>query len=135
MAEMVGAELGLEPVGGAPEWAGHDAGIGDHQVERLGLRHQRIGAGAHARERGKIERDKLERAAIRRGGANLAGRPLGFRKIARGADDMGATRDQSARGLDTEAGGDAGDQYPFCRSGRRLRARHRWWMSRQMLLS
>ena len=77
------------------------------------LGQQRIGAGAHARQRGEVERDKFESAGVRRGGADLPGRSLGFRKIARGADDMGAMRDQSARRLDAEAGGDAGDQYPF----------------------
>ena len=37
MAEMVGAELGLEPVGGLALWAGHDAGVGDDKIERLAV--------------------------------------------------------------------------------------------------
>src|ERR1700722_1153651 len=113
MAEVVGSELGLEAIGGMPERAGHDSGVGDHEIKRLGPGQQRIGAGAHARQRGKVERDKLESAGFRRGGADLPGRPLGFGKIARGADDMGAMRDQSARRLDAKAGGDAGDQNSF----------------------
>src|ERR1700722_17496362 len=113
MAEVVGSELGLEAIGGMPERAGHDSGVGDHEIKRLGPGQQRIGAGAHARQRGKVERDKLESAGFRRGGADLPGRPLGFGKIARGADDMGAMRDQSARRLDAKAGGNAGDQNSF----------------------
>src|SRR3984957_2078049 len=105
MAEVVGSELGLEAIGGMPERAGHDSGVGDHEIKRPGPGQQRIGAGAHARQRGKVERDKLESAGFRRGGADLPGRPLGFGKIARGADAMGAMRDQSARRLDAKAGG------------------------------
>ena len=87
---MVGAELGLEPVHGASERAGHDAGIGDHQIERLGLRHQRDSAGTHAGERGKVEFDQLEPAAVGHIGANLTGRTLRLGQVARGADDIGA---------------------------------------------
>jgi hypothetical protein len=34
MAEVVGADLHLEPVGGAGERTGHDSGVVDQQVQR-----------------------------------------------------------------------------------------------------
>ena len=71
MAEVIGAELGLEPVGGLAERAGHDAGVGDDEVELLAVGEERVGAGAHAGERGQIELDELEAAAVRGAGADL----------------------------------------------------------------
>ena len=37
----------------------HDAGVGDDEVERLARRDQRVGAGAHAGERGEVELDPV----------------------------------------------------------------------------
>ena len=48
MAEMVGAELGLEPVGGLAERRRHDAGIGNDQIERPTIGDQRVGGGTNA---------------------------------------------------------------------------------------
>ena len=64
MAEVVGAELGLEPVGGLALWAGHDAGVGDDKIERLAVVDQRVGADAHAVQRREIKLDQLEPAAL-----------------------------------------------------------------------
>ena len=58
----------------------------------LAIGEERVGAGAHARERGEIELHQLEPAAICGVGANLCSRGLGLREIARRADDFGAMR-------------------------------------------
>ena len=64
MAEMVGAELGLEPVRGLAKRRRHDAGVGDDEVERPAVVDQRIRASANACRRGEIELHKLEFAAV-----------------------------------------------------------------------
>ena len=107
---MVGAELGLEAVGGLALGAGHDAGVGDDHVERLAGRDQGVGAGADAGQRGQVELDQLEPAAVGRLGADAVGRALGLVQVARGADHLRAVGGQGAGGLDAEAGRDAGHQ-------------------------
>ena len=57
-----------------PFGAGHDAGVGDDQVERLAGGDQGVGAGAHAGQRGEVELDQLQAAAVRGLGADLGGR-------------------------------------------------------------
>ena len=112
MAEMVGAELGLEAVGGAAERGGHHPGIGDDDVERPAVGDEGVGAGAHAGQRGEVELDDLEAAAAGIGRlAHRLGRPLRLVEIAGGADDLGAVGDERARRLDAEPGRDAGDEH------------------------
>ncbi len=103
MAEMVGAELRLEAVNGLAIRAGHHAGIGDDEVERLANVDKRIGADAHAVQRSEIQLNQLEAAAMG-ACAHRRGRRFGFGQVARGADDFGAARCKGARRLDAEAG-------------------------------
>ena len=81
----------------------HDAGVGDDEIERLAVGDERVGAGAHARERGEIELDQLEPAAFRRAGANLCGRGLGLAEIPRRADHL-ARHARRARGRSRRRG-------------------------------
>ena len=76
MAEMVGAELGLEPVRRLAEWRRHDAGVGDDEIERLAVGDKRVGASAHACKRREIELDQFKPAAVRGVGAHRARSPL-----------------------------------------------------------
>ena len=75
------------------------------------VRDQRVGAGAHACERGEIELDQLEAAAVRRLGADLRRRALRLGEVARGADHLRAVRGERARRLDAQPGRDAGHQH------------------------
>ena len=68
MAEVVDAELLLEPVDRLATGDRHDAGVVHEQVDRLVLVPERRGAGAHRGERGEVDR----RARI-----GPVGRPLG----------------------------------------------------------
>ena len=131
MAEVVGPELGLEPVGGLAEWRRHDAGVGDDKIERPAVGEERVGAGAHARERGEIELHDLKFAAVRGGGPDARGRRLGLVEVARRADHLGAVSDERARRLHAEARLTRLSPARACRSGSRCRAPRRWWMSRQ----
>ena len=94
-----------------PNGRGHHAGIGDDEVERPAVGEQRVGAGAHAGERGEVELDQLDAAAIGGIGAHHGGRGLGLGEIAGGADHLGAVGGQRAGRLDAEPGGDAGHQH------------------------
>jgi hypothetical protein len=93
-----------------PKGAGHDAGVGDHQVEGPAIGDQGVGAGANAGQVGEVELDELQAAAVGRLGADLGGRGLGLLQVAGGADHLGAVGGQGAGGLDAQAGGDAGHQ-------------------------
>jgi hypothetical protein len=66
MAQVVGAELGLEAVGRRALAAGHDTGVGDDEIERLAGCNERVGAGPDARQRRQIELNEFKPAAIRR---------------------------------------------------------------------
>src|ERR1700733_10931222 len=57
MAEMVGAELRLEPVCGLAGWRRHDARVANHEIERLAARDERVSASADARKRRQVELD------------------------------------------------------------------------------
>ena len=111
VAEVIGAELGLEAVGGVPERRAHHAGIGDHDVERPPVGEQGVGAGAHALERGEIQLDQLQPAAVRRLSPDLGRRPLRLGEVARGADHLGAMGRERAGGLHAQAGRHAGDEH------------------------
>jgi len=110
VAEMVGPELGLEAVGGLTLRAGHDAGVGDDEIERPASGDQSVGAGAHALQRRQIEFCEFEPSAFRRLRPHPLGRDLGLGEIPRGANNFSAVRSENAGGLDPEPGGDAGDQ-------------------------
>ena len=103
MAEMVGAELGLEPVCGHTLGAGHDPGIGDDDIERLARGVQPVGAGADAVQRCEVELLQREARNMRRCVASLA-------QISRRTDELGAVSDENPRRLDAEPGRNAGDQ-------------------------
>src|ERR1700733_14102837 len=103
MAEMVGAELGLEPICGLAIWAGHDAGVGNDEIERLAVVDERVGTDPHAVERREIKLDQLKSAAAG-ACADAGSRRFGLGEIARGADHVSAVSDKRARRLDAEAG-------------------------------
>ena len=94
-----------------PIRAGHDAGVGDDEIERLAGVDQRVGADAHAVQRRKIQLDQLKSAAVLGGRAHARGRRFGLGQIARGADDFRAVRDERARRLHAETGRHAGHQH------------------------
>ena len=110
MAQVVGAELGLEAVGGLALRAGHDAGVGDDDIERLAGRHQRVGAGAHAGQRGQVELDQLQAAAVLGGRLRAPSVAALALSVARRADHLGAVRGQRPGRLHAEPGRDAGHQ-------------------------
>ena len=111
MAEMVGAELRLEPVRRLAERRRHDARIANDEIERLAVGDERVGASPDARERRQVELDQLKAAAVRSVGAHRRGRLARLCKIARGADHLSAMRYERARRLDAEAGRHARHQH------------------------
>ena len=111
MAEMVGAELQLEAIGGEAFRRRHHAGIGNDEIEFLALLHQRIGRRPYAAERRQIQLDQLEAAGLFRPDAFR--RPLGLLQIARRPDDMSAMGFQRPRRLDAQASRNAGHQNPL----------------------
>src|SRR6185312_17341890 len=90
VAEMVGAELRLEPIRSLALWASHHAGIADHHIEWLARLHQRIGASPHALQRSKIELDQLKTAAVFGILAHDLRRRLRLLQITRRADNRRA---------------------------------------------
>src|SRR4051794_18879144 len=92
MAEMVGAELRLEAVGRATMGCGHDAGVGDHDVERSSVSQQRVPTGTDARQRREVELYQFEAPATRSLIANRSGCRFGLGKVPGCADDMRAVR-------------------------------------------
>ena len=103
MAEMVGPELGLEPIRRLAEWRRHDARVANDEVERLAVVDERVGADAHAVERRKVKLDQLKSAAVR-GGAHARGGRLRLGQIARGSHHLGAVSGERAGRLHAEAG-------------------------------
>ncbi len=71
VAEVVGAELHLEPVGGLPPGDGHHAGVVDQDVEPVGMRAGPPGGEpTHAGEVREVQLGHLERC-VRGGGPDL----------------------------------------------------------------
>ena len=106
-------KLGLEAVGGLAERGSHDAGVADDHVERLAGRHQLVGRRPDAGQGGQVQLDKFDAAAVLRIGADDLGRGLRLCEVACGADHFGAVGGEDTRGLDAEAGGDAGYEDAF----------------------
>ena len=108
VAEVVGAELHLEPVGGARERARHHAGVVDEQVDARVALDQLGGGLAHAGQRGQVEHERLHG-----GGGDMIGKRgdgvghLGL--VAGGEDDVGAVRRQRPGRLQAEPAGGTGD--------------------------
>ena len=111
MSEMIGPELRLEPIGGMPERCPHHASIGDHDIEGPSVGDQRVGAGAHARQRGEIQLHQLQRPPVGRLSPDLGRRPLRLGQVARGADHLGAMSREGAGSLDPQASRYAGDEH------------------------
>ena len=85
MAEMIGPKLGLEPVGGLAERAGHHAGVGDDEVERFAGVDKRM---AQTRTLSSDARSSSTSSRRPRfGRLHVRGRRFGLGQIARGADD------------------------------------------------
>ena len=76
VAEVVGADLQLEAVGGLAPRRGHHAGVVDQQVEAG--RRERLGEGAHRGQVGKVELRHVRRRAggRRRGSTSAAASPF-----------------------------------------------------------
>jgi hypothetical protein len=96
VAEVVGAELQLEAVGGLAVRRGHDAGIVDQQVEAL------VRATSRERSHG-IERAEVERLDVeRRGRRALADRSRGalaLGRVAAGEHDVRAGASERAASM------------------------------------
>jgi hypothetical protein len=110
MPEMIGPELGLESVGGLAKRRPRDAGVGDDEIEAIVVSNQRVGAGAHAGERGQIELNECEASAVR-DGCHSCGRRSGLCKIAHCADHLGSLGRERASRLHAETGRDARHQH------------------------
>ena len=67
MAQMIRAELRFEAVGCVAERCGHHSCIGDDNVEGFAFGQQRVGAGTHAFQVGKVEFNQFEGSAMGRG--------------------------------------------------------------------
>ena len=114
VAEMIGAELGFEAVGGVAEGGGHDAGVGDEDVERAALCEELAGGGADALEAREVELDDFEGGAGVFGcAADVSGGAGSFVEVAGCADYVRAVGYESAGCLNAEAGGDSGDEDAF----------------------
>jgi hypothetical protein len=103
MAQVIGPELRFKAIFGKAFRAGHDAGIGNDEIERLAFRHEPVRRATHAGKRGKVH---LHQLYIR----NLAGGGMALIQIAHGADDRRAMGGKSAGGFNAKTGGNAGDQ-------------------------
>jgi hypothetical protein len=107
VAEVVGGELALPALAGAPERAGHDPGVVDQDVH---------GAAPGADERrdrglvGQVERGDGDLPAGGRG--DVGGGPVAGDLVADGDGDVGACAGQRTGGLDADAGRAAGDDGP-----------------------
>jgi hypothetical protein len=69
---MVGPELKLEAIGGAPARRGHDAGVVHEQVDAVGPGMRPFGESPHRVEAGEVE---LGHLALRTRGKHLDGAP------------------------------------------------------------
>jgi hypothetical protein len=114
VAEVIGAELRFEAVGGVTERRGHHAGVGDDDVERFAFGDEFVGSGTDTFEIAEVEFDEFETSAVGGGVfADLRRSGFGFFKIAGGTDDVRAVCGQSARGFNADSGGNAGNEDAF----------------------
>ncbi len=117
MREMVGADLGLKPLGCFAQGCGHDSRVGDEDIEstpRFGLDGFR--ALADTGERVEVDLDGFG------AGAGLVVRGVGddvvdyfgeFGDVAGGEEEFGAGFVKGAGGVDADSGGAAGDEDGF----------------------
>ena len=109
VAEVVRAELRLEPVGGRALGARHDPGVGDEHVEPVVVGEHAVGERPHRREDAR----STSRSSIVASGepaAHRLGRPLALVEVAHAEHDAGAVRRERPGGLHAEPGRRAGDQ-------------------------
>ena len=66
VAQMIGPELRLKTSRRFAKRRGHDAGVGDNDIEGVASCHQLIGAGTHALEIGEVELNELKASTIGR---------------------------------------------------------------------
>src|SRR5262245_5419198 len=112
MAEMVGAELGLETVHGLAFWASHYSGIGANDVKRTAIGQECVGTCPHACKRSQIQFDEFQAAtASSCGVAHDPGRAARLVEISRRPDDFRSMRHQCSRRLHAKPGRYAGYQY------------------------
>src|SRR5438552_1861301 len=109
VAEVVGPELELEPVGGhLPGEGSHDAGVVDEQVEVLMFPREPLRETANRSEAGEVERANLDFG----GRHSVLDRERGFGAllgVAHGEDDARAGARQLAGGEEADAAVGAGD--------------------------
>ena len=114
VAQVIGAELCFEAVGGMAKRCGHHARIGDDHVEGFTLCEQFVGTRAHAFEAGEIELNEPEAPTA---GccvfSHLHGRGFGLRQIPRRTHNLRAVRGKRPRSLHAEPGRDTRDEDPF----------------------
>ena len=83
VAQVVSAELGLEPIGSVAKGCGHNPGVSDNHVDKFAFRQQSSGAGTHVLKAGQIEFNQFEAAAARSGVlAHMCGGVFRFGQIA-----------------------------------------------------
>lgn len=112
--EVVGTKLHFEAVRSVGKRCSHYAGISDDYIEGFAFGEQQIGAGADAFETGQIEFHQLEAAAVCRGiASHFSGRGVRLGQVTSRADDLRAMCPKRLRRLDSESGGDTGDENPL----------------------
>src|SRR5262245_18029269 len=90
---MIDPELCFEAIRGTPKRCGHHSRISNDDVKGLSRRQQGFGAGAHAFEIVKIQRNKFKASILGRGVlSNLGGGAFGLCQIAHGAHYLDAVR-------------------------------------------
>ena len=109
MSKMVGAKLGLEPVGRSTLGGPHHASVVNEDVKFLGFGQELIGASANAVEGVHIQLDQLHASRFE----NVAQSRLSLLQVTGGAEESSARHGESACGLDANARGASGNEDDF----------------------
>ena len=127
MAEVVGAELELEAVGGGALRAGHDPGVADQDVDGPAVGKVARREGPHAGQRREVQLPQLE-VGPRHGLEDppRAASPLGRSRTAMVTEAPWAA---NARVVSTPRPADAPVTRTWVPSGRSRRGPRRWWWS------
>jgi hypothetical protein len=112
VAQMIGAELRLKTIRRFAKRRGHDAGVGDNDIEGVASCHQLIGAGTHALEIGEVELNELKASTIGRSVLpDLRRRCFSLSQIPCRSHNLRAVRRK--RSFDSKSGGDTGNKHPL----------------------
>ena len=108
---MVGSELGLEPVGRAPQGTGHDTGVVEKDIEGIVAGQVRLGESPDAGHVSQVGHPGLEVGA-RHHGSHLGHRPLGPLRAPGQQGHRGTVGGQGPGALPAQPTGRSGDEKP-----------------------